>query len=191
MKNLPGVLTLTRIALVPIFAIFFYLPFSSAATIATVIFSIAALTDYFDGLVARKMNQMSKFGAFLDPVADKLLVAVSLVLLVGSPHLSYLAVPAAIILAREIIVSALREWMAEVGKRAKVSVTYIAKIKSTLQMIAIAVLIFCSKGEQSGILLALGYILFYIATVLTVWTLVMYLKAAWQDLRQALDSDNS
>lgn len=199
LKNFPVVLTLSRIALVPVFVLFFYLLPSSVAPIAaTVVFTAAALTDYFDGLLARMLNQASRFGAFLDPVADKLLVCVALVLVVSQREGPLLAIPAAIIISRELLVSGLREWMAEIGKRASVAVNIIGKLKAVVQMIAIGVLIFCfcnpnpavGSLEASGKLQFLGITLLYLASVLTVWTMVMYLQVAWKDLEEAIDSPN-
>jgi CDP-diacylglycerol--glycerol-3-phosphate 3-phosphatidyltransferase len=183
--TIPGMLTFLRIALVPVFVVLFL---SHLPLLATIVFAIAALTDYFDGLLARLWHQTSAFGAFLDPVADKLLVSVSLVMIVSQQHSALpefvLAVPAAIIIARELAVSALREWMAEIGSRASVAVNIIGKCKAVLQMIAIGVLVFSANIDDRFPLLILGTILLYIATVLTVWSMVMYLQVAWKDLRK-------
>src|SRR3990167_3751708 len=115
--KIPNLVTLSRIFLIPIFILVFYLPFSWSHLASAIIFALAALTDWLDGYLARRLSQTSAFGAFLDPVADKLLVAFALVLIVGHRHIPALALPAAIIVGREIMISALREWMAEVGKR--------------------------------------------------------------------------
>jgi CDP-diacylglycerol--glycerol-3-phosphate 3-phosphatidyltransferase len=179
--KIPMILTLMRLALIPIIIIFFYIPFQWAHIIAAIVFAIGGITDWLDGYLARKLGQSSKFGAFLDPVADKLIVATALVLLVGNPQLPYIAIPSAIIVAREIVVSALREWMAELGKRASVAVCYVSKIKTTVQFLAVIVLLACDPTPP-GILMYIGYILLYSAATLTLWTMIMYLKAAWPDL---------
>lgn len=127
--SLPNLLTLMRIVLIPIFIIVFYLPVPWAHGLAAAIFALASFTDWLDGYLARKLEQISPFGAFLDPVADKLLVACSLLLLVGEKDVGYITIPAIVIVGREIVISALREWMAEIGSRASVTVSYIGKIK--------------------------------------------------------------
>lgn len=173
--NLANQLTLLRIILIPLFVVVFYLPFKWAHFASALIFSIAAVTDWLDGYVARKYNQSTAFGAFLDPVADKLMVAIALLLLVGLHHDSpWFAAAAAVIVGREIIISALREWMAEMGQRASVAVSYIGKIKTTLQMTAIIVLL-----TDIPLLLEVGYIALAGAAALTLWSMVLYLRAAW------------
>ena len=173
--TLANQLTLMRIFLIPLFVVVFYLPFGWAHFVSSVIFSVAAITDWADGYVARKYNQSTPFGAFLDPVADKLMVAIALLLLVTLHHDSvWFVVAAAVIVGREIIISALREWMAEVGHRASVAVSYIGKIKTTLQMTAIIVLL-----ANIPLLLPVGYIALASAAALTLWSMVLYLRAAW------------
>ncbi|PUA30864.1 MAG: CDP-diacylglycerol--glycerol-3-phosphate 3-phosphatidyltransferase [Cellvibrio sp. 79] len=173
--TLANQLTLMRIFLIPLFVVVFYLPFGWAHFVSSVIFSVAAITDWADGYVARKYNQSTPFGAFLDPVADKLMVAIALLLLVTLHHDSvWFVVAAAVIVGREIIISALREWMAEVGHRASVAVSYIGKIKTTLQMTAIIVLL-----ANIPLLLPIGYVALAGAAVLTLWSMVLYLRAAW------------
>ena len=135
--TVPNVLTLLRIALIPVFVGVFYLPYQWSALACAVIFAVAGITDWVDGYLARKMEQSTKLGAFLDPVADKLMVAAALVLLVEAHATALLAIPAIVIISREITVSALREWMAELGKRASVAVSFVGKVKTTVQMIAI------------------------------------------------------
>lgn len=179
--NIPNLITLLRIILIPILVVVFYLPFEGNHVMAALIFLLAALTDWLDGYLARTLKQTSRLGAFLDPVADKLLVAVTLVLLVGENDLRYLAIPAAVIVGREIMVSALREWMAEVGKRANVAVSFIAKVKTAIQMTAIVILLLYKPGLSIWIGL-LGYCLLYVAAILTLWSMAIYLKAAWGDL---------
>lgn len=176
--NIPNILTLFRIALIPVFVVFYYLPGDWSNIAAAIVFLLAALTDWLDGYLARKLNQSSPFGAFLDPVADKLMVAFALVLLVADENLPYIAIPAAIIVCREIAVSALREWMAELGKRASVAVSFIGKVKTVIQMLSIVLLLACNP-LHAGLLMLVGYITLYAAALLTLWSMLMYLKAAW------------
>ncbi len=182
--NIPNFLTLIRIALIPILILLFYLPFSWSHLLAAGIFALAAFTDWLDGYLARTLSQTSRLGAFLDPVADKLIVAVALVLLISQHHLPYLSLPVAIIICREIAVSALREWMAEIGKRTHVAVSHIAKYKTTLQMIAI-ILLLAQPATPITWYGAVGYLVIYCAAVLTLWSMVIYLKTAWPDLISA------
>lgn len=177
--NTPNLLTLLRIFLIPVFVLTFYLPWEWSDIVATVIFSLACVTDWLDGYLARALNQTSLFGAFLDPVADKLVVAIALVLLVGQNHQFYMTLPAAVIVGREILVSALREWMAELGKRASIAVSYVGKIKTVMQMAALILLIL---KPQSSLWNLTGYICLYIAAILTLWTMIAYLKLAWPEL---------
>jgi CDP-diacylglycerol--glycerol-3-phosphate 3-phosphatidyltransferase len=181
--NLPTYLTLLRIALIPLLAIIFYLPWQYANFTCTAIFLIAGITDWLDGYLARKMGQETAFGAFLDPVADKLMVAFVLVLLVEHESSPYLTIPAAIIIGREIAIASLREWMAEIGQRAKVQVSQLGKWKTTAQITAIALLLY---GENlAGLpIKTLGYWLLYIAAILTLWSMVNYLAAAMATLRE-------
>ncbi len=174
--SLPNLLTLLRIILIPIFIIVFYCPFPAAHAMAAGIFALASFTDWLDGYFARKLELMSPFGAFLDPVADKLLVATCLLLLVGAKEISYITIPAIIIVGREIAISALREWMAEIGGRASVTVSYIGKIKTTMQMLALFLLIaFTPQESWWGVL---GFILLYLAAILTLWSMIMYIIIA-------------
>jgi CDP-diacylglycerol--glycerol-3-phosphate 3-phosphatidyltransferase len=133
--NIPNTLTLLRIALIPVLVVVFYLPFNGHLLVAAGIFTIAAITDWVDGYLARRLGQMTAFGAFLDPVADKLMVAVALVLLVERHNDLLFTLAACVIISREMVVSALREWMAELGKRTSVAVSMIGKVKTTFQMI--------------------------------------------------------
>lgn len=178
--NIPNWLTTIRMIMIPIFVIIFYLPFKHANLVAAVVFAFAASTDWLDGYLARKLKQMSSFGAFLDPVADKLMVAVALVLICSNPLLPYMAIPVAVIVGREIAVSSLREWMAELGKRAKVSVSYIGKLKTVIQMVAIVILIAANPLNENWFLLS-GYVTLYLSAVLTLWSMSVYLIAAWPD----------
>ncbi len=178
MLNIPNVLTWARIVLIPIFVLAFYIPASWSSALTALIFGFAALTDWLDGYLARRWGQTSDFGAFLDPVADKLMVAVALVLLVQSQPTPWLAIPAAVIIGREIAVSALREWMAEIGERAHVSVSLMAKFKTTSQMLA---LLFLLYREPIGVFptLSVGFVFLYISAALTLWSMMLYLRAAW------------
>lgn len=179
--SLPNYLTLFRIILLPIFILVFYLPFAWAHYFAAGLFTLACVTDMLDGYLARSLNQISRFGAFLDPVADKLLVAVTLVLLVSENDLHYIALPAAVIVGREIVISALREWMAEMGQRASIAVTFIAKFKTAIQMFALGFLIAFRPPSYLGVL---GIILLYLSALLTMWSMFVYLKIAWPDLTE-------
>lgn len=184
MKNkLPDLLTWLRIVLVPLVIVSFYSPTQWAGWIAGAFFIIAAVTDWLDGYLARKFKVESGFGAFLDPVADKLLVAMSLILLVMHYHTLLIFVASMIIIAREIIISALREWMAKAGVSAKVAVASIGKWKTGVQMTAISILIIFAHSDKSLVIVKLfywlGLLLLVVATVLTVVSLVYYLKAAF------------
>jgi cardiolipin synthase (CMP-forming) len=184
--NIPNTLTWARIALIPIFVGVFYLPDSVLSVaqknlVSTGIFVIAAITDWFDGYLARSLGQTSAFGAFLDPVADKLMVAAALILLVELGRVD--ALIAVIIIGREITISALREWMAQVGKSASVAVAYVGKLKTAAQMVAIPMLLFNAP------LLAIdmrkvGDVLIYIAAALTLWSMGYYLQRALPLLRE-------
>ncbi len=183
--NIPNFLTVLRIALIPVFVLFFYLPVTWSHLATTIIFAIAGFTDWLDGYLARKLEQTSAFGAFLDPVADKLMVGVALVLLVdtnptGLPGV-FMALPAAVIIGREIVISALREWMAELGERTQVAVSVIGKIKTTAQMFA---LLFLLYKDPIGVVPsnAVGFVLLYLSAGLTLWSMVIYLRAAWPTL---------
>ena len=176
--NIPTLLTLLRIALIPVLVIFFYIPWEYSNIVTTVIFIVAAITDWLDGYLARKMQVETKFGAFLDPVADKIMVAFVLVLLVQTEASVWMTLPAAIIIGREITISSLREWMAEIGQRATVKVSHIGKWKTTTQMIAIGCLLY--SDELIGIpMQLLGLVMLYIAAILTLWSMMSYLKAAY------------
>lgn len=180
--TLPLLLTLMRVAAIPVVLLLFYLPFPYARQVATVAYAIAAITDWFDGWLARRWGQTSKFGAFLDPVADKLLVTVCLVMLLRDSPPGYagdiLALLVAIIIGREITISALREWMAELGQRTNVSVSRIGKFKTGFQMTAIGMMIWQIDTFRLPIY-ELGYLLLAVAAALTVWSMAMYLRAAW------------
>ncbi len=183
--NIPNSLTLMRILLIPVLVVVFYLPYQWTGIGAALIFSLAAITDWVDGYLARRLNQSTAFGAFLDPVADKLMVAMALILLLERyPH-AWFTIPAMIIVGREIIISALREWMAELGKRTSVAVSYLGKFKTTAQMVAIIVLLTQTSVVDSTIE-AVGFAALYVAATLTIWSMVIYLKAAWPDFKGSM-----
>ncbi|MGI9214656.1 MAG: CDP-diacylglycerol--glycerol-3-phosphate 3-phosphatidyltransferase [Gammaproteobacteria bacterium] len=176
--NIPNALTILRISLVPIFIFVCYIPWKFNYIAASIIFILASLTDYLDGYLARKLQQESAFGRFLDPVADKLIVAVALVLLVQKNSNFWFTIPAIIIVCREITVSALREWMAEVGKSTNVSVCWLGKLKTILQMTAVCMLLAFSTEFYNMWLNLIAYICLYIAVILTIWSMLVYLWAS-------------
>lgn len=176
--NVPNALTLIRIFLVPVMVVFFYLPFQGHLIVAAGVFTLAAVTDWFDGYLARRLGQMTSFGAFLDPVADKLMVSVALVLLVERHNDLLFTLAACVIIGREIVVSALREWMAELGKRTSVAVSFIGKVKTGFQMVSIIVLLAVDAQRDGSEVLALGVLLLYVAAGLTIWSMWQYLRAA-------------
>ena len=181
--SLPNILTWLRVLAIPLLVGVFYLPVSPGArdVIATVLFVSAAITDWLDGWLARKMEQTSAFGAFLDPVADKLIVCTALVVLVHLDRVD--ALVAAIIIGREITISALREWMAQAGASASVAVHSIGKLKTIAQLVAIPMLLF--YGSLFGVIdtRLVGSWLIFFAAVLTVWSMVYYLRRAWPYLQ--------
>lgn len=178
--NIPNLLTVLRVLLIPVFILLFYLPFTWSYWAASAVFAIAAVTDWFDGYLARRLEQSTPFGAFLDPVADKLMVAVALVLLVEEHASLWLTLPAAIIIGREIVVSALREWMAELGARAQVAVSRWGKWKTAAQMVALVILL--GNPPAITVWVMLGYVLLIVAAGLTLWSMFQYLLAAWPHL---------
>jgi CDP-diacylglycerol--glycerol-3-phosphate 3-phosphatidyltransferase len=182
--NLATILTLFRIAAIPVVVILFYAPVDDARPIAAVVFGIAAITDLIDGWIARRFNQMSRFGEFLDPVADKLMVVIVLVMLVQAQSSLWEDVIAMIIIGREITVSALREWMATIGERATVKVQFSGKLKTTFQMFGIGFMVW--QKPIFGIdIYHVGYILLILAAILTIYSMFAYLKAAWPSMRSA------
>lgn len=172
--NIPIFLTMFRVILIPFFVIAFYLPIESSPFITTSIFFIAGVTDWLDGYLARKWKQTTRFGAFLDPVADKVMVVAALVLIVEYQHSLWITIPAIIMISREIIISALREWMAELGERSKVAVSWWGKWKTTAQMLALGGLLW----RYNNYMEIAAIILLYIAAILTVWSMIQYLQAA-------------
>ena len=196
--NVPNILTVLRIALIPVFVGIFYLPKNSMTLgalpahwvniTATSVFALAAFTDWLDGFWARKFNQTSNFGAFLDPVADKLMVAAALIVLVEFERIG--AVIALIIIGREIAISALREWMAGTGKSGNVAVATIGKVKTAAQMIAIFLLLYSDKLNLGALgdfnTKFVGQILIIFAAFLTLLSMAYYLKAAWPHLKESI-----
>jgi CDP-diacylglycerol---glycerol-3-phosphate 3-phosphatidyltransferase len=192
MWTIPNQITLFRILLIPVFIIVFYLPVSWNHFGAFAVFWFAAISDALDGYLARKLNQSSAFGAFIDPVADKLMVAAALIMIAEDYQNWYIAVPAIIMISREIFISALREFMSSRGKRDIVAVSTLGKYKTAAQMLGIMGLIW--KPNESDALLNFlyipheliiiaAYIFYAIATILTVWTMIIYFKAAWPELK--------
>lgn len=184
--NLPNSLTWLRILLIPLFVAVFYLPDGwlprqSINFTATLIFALAAITDWLDGWLARRLNQMSAFGAFLDPVADKLMVAAALIVLVDLDRADVDV--ALIIIGREIAISALREWMAKIGRAGKVAVSSIGKLKTTAQMVAILLLLYHDPIFGWQFTPILGRWLLYLAAFLTLWSMLHYLHMAWKALK--------
>jgi len=204
--NLPNNLTIARILMIPLFVAIAYWPpalgigvpmisnnaianlgmsmveFSDSTLrhlVLTLLFVLAAITDWLDGYLARRMNITSAFGRFLDPVADKLMVAAALIIIVQWHPNIIMSIAAIVIISREIAVSALREWMAELGNRTSVAVSYVGKLKTTFQMIAIIVLLLNWKSLE-----ILGYVLMIAAVILTLWSMMIYMKAAWPYLKE-------
>ena len=180
--NIPNSLTFLRIGLIPVFVLVFYAPLAWSQQLACLIFVAAALTDLLDGYLARKLRQTSQLGAFLDPVADKLMIAVVLVLLVERDPSPLLSLPAAVIIGREISVSALREWMAELGARSRVAVSIYGKIKTTAQMMALPLLIYAEPAFGLPVY-ECGLALLYLAAALTLVSMCQYIASAWPRLR--------
>ncbi len=181
--NLPNILTWIRIAAIPVVVYCFFSSMDFARPIAGIVFGLAAITDALDGYAARKLGQTSRFGEFLDPVADKLMVTVVLVLIVQSDPRIVIALIAMIIIGREITVSALREWMAGLGARQEVKVSVAGKVKTTLQMFGIAFMVY--QQDLFGLeLYEIGYILLLAAAGMTMWSMFVYLRAAWPKMQQ-------
>jgi CDP-diacylglycerol--glycerol-3-phosphate 3-phosphatidyltransferase len=182
--TLPNVLTWMRIVAIPLVVMLYYLPFQWSDPAAGLLFAAAGITDSLDGYYARKLGQTSRLGAFLDPVADKLIVAVALVLLVSKDPRIVVVITAAIIIGREIAISALREWMAEIGQRTKVAVSPLGKLKTILQIVGLSMMLY--RWDLFGLpMYSLGLLLTAIAAVLTLISMVDYLRAAWPDLKGA------
>lgn len=186
MINLPTSLTLLRVVLIPLLVVIFYLPWGWHYLAAGGVFALAGFTDWADGYLARRLGQETRFGAFLDPVADKLIVVVALVVLLQRQPTPEFALPTMVIIGRELVISALREWMAELGQRASVSVSNIGKVKTTLQMVAITGLLAFDQGGDWPLLNAVSLWLLYGAALLTLWSMAVYLRAAWPEMVRPL-----
>jgi len=176
--TLPTAITLFRIALIPLFVVVFYLPFNWSNFAAAAIFGFASLTDWIDGYLARALKQESSFGAFLDPVADKLMVVVAIILLVEAHPSINVAIPSIIIVAREISISALREWMAELGSRNTVQVSWVGKAKTATQLVSLLLMIYAEPFAGLPIF-DIGLAIYYLAASLTLFSMIVYLRAAW------------
>ena len=188
--NLPNILTLTRILLIPIFVLVYVFPGQGTYLVAALLFGLAALTDWLDGYLARRLKQTTPFGAFLDPVADKLIVVAALTVLIGHHGTLWLTLPGLIIIGREIVISAMREWMAEMNRRGVIAVTWFARVKTSIQMIAIVVLLANPPDLDRAWVLA-GYLMLYLAAVMTLISMMLYLRAAWPSLRIGLTQRGS
>ncbi len=181
--NVPNTLTWIRIAAIPLIVGLFYMPYPWADPAAGLLFAAAGITDSLDGYLARRLGQTSRLGAFLDPVADKLVVAVALVLLVSKDPRALIVLTAAVIIGREITISALREWMAEIGQRRKVAVSQLGKYKTILQIVGLSLMLF--RWQLMGLpIYRIGVGLTEVAAVLTLVSMVAYLRAAWPELRR-------
>ena len=202
--NLPNALTWFRIIAIPLVVVVFYLPVEWARPAAGLLFALAGITDWLDGYLARRLGQTTSFGAFLDPVADKLIVSTALVLLVQSraadvaafPHFDLnlgrdptvvLALVAAVIIGREITVSALREWMSQIGARARVAVSIFGKLKTSFQIVGIALMLYRAPMLGFGSYVV-GEVMLYVAAAITLWSMIEYLRAAWPAMRGAEDA---
>ena len=186
----PNVLTLFRILAVPVVVILMMMPNRLTCLIAGLLFSAAAITDYFDGYLARQKGMVSNLGKVMDPVADKLMVAIVLVMLVQAQSGWFEDIIAMIIIGREITISALREWMATIGERANVKVSFSGKVKTTLQMFGIAFMVY--QHDLFGIpIYTVGFVLLVAAAVMTIWSMFFYLKAAWPFIMADQDGDGS
>ena len=182
--NLPNTLTWLRILMIPGVVVLYYLPFWWAHPAAGIGFALAGITDTLDGYFARKLGLTSRLGAFLDPVADKLIVAAALVLIVSADSRWFVVIMAIVIIGREIAVSALREWMAEIGARGRIKVSQLAKYKTIMQITGLSMMLFHHKLLGIAIY-KLGVVLTAIAAVLTLWSMILYLRLAWPELRDS------
>ena len=188
MWTVPNIITLFRVILIPVFVVVYFLDWRWAHEAGAFIFWLAAITDWFDGYLARKLEQSTPFGAFLDPVADKLIVGTALLMITHSYADLWITLPSIALLVREIYVSALREWMGSSGVRETVKVSFVGKAKTTAQMLALIGLL---SGLETFMgfpiyWVSLGYILLYIAAVLSIWSMIVYTRAAWPHLSGAL-----
>lgn len=187
MWTIPNIITMLRVVLIPVFVVVYFWDWKWAHQAGAFVFWFAAITDWFDGYLARKLKQSSAFGAFLDPVADKLIVAAALIMITHTYTEVWITVPAILLMAREVYISALREWMGQQGKSDTVAVSFVGKAKTMAQMLALIGLL--SELEYfMGFPIywvTLGTILLYIAAVLSVWSMMTYTVAAWRDLTSA------
>ena len=190
LTNLPNLLTLSRIFLVPLFVIVYVIPSEGTYFYAAALFGLAAFTDWLDGYLARRLNQTTAFGAFLDPVADKLIVVTAVVILIAHHHTLWLTLPGLVIVGREIVVSALREWMAEMNRRGVVSVGWLGRVKTVFQMVAVLVLL-ANPPALDRPWVMVGYVLLYIAAAMTLASMVIYLRAAWPSLLEGLRDEGT
>jgi CDP-diacylglycerol--glycerol-3-phosphate 3-phosphatidyltransferase len=180
--TIPNLLTAIRIALIPAIVLLFYLPYGWSDMACGLMFALAGITDSFDGYLARRLGQVSPLGAFLDPVADKLIVATALVLIVSKDPTWYITLTAAVIIGREIAISALREWMAGIGARHKMKVSGLGKFKTIGQIVGLSMMLF--RQDLLGLpIYRIGIVLTVLAAVLTLWSMAAYLRAAWPELR--------
>jgi len=186
--TVPNLLTGLRIVLIPVIVGLFYLPYGWGDIVAGLLFAVAGITDTLDGYVARRMGQVSHLGTFLDPVADKLIVATALVLIVSKHPEWYVTLTAAVIIGREIAISALREWMAEIGARRKVAVSALGKFKTIAQIVGLSMMLF-SEDLLGLPIYWMGLALTVVAAVLTLWSMFLYLEAAWPDLKSKAHPD--
>lgn len=177
-----------RIAAIPFVALLYYLPYSWSHPAAAIVFILAAISDWLDGYLARTLNKTTKLGAFLDPVADKILVSVALVMIVGENEWYLMPLFASVIIGREIVISALREWMAELGSRASVAVNWVGKFKTVVQLVSLVFLLWYTPGS-SELFLYIGGFLLVVASLLTIWSMWVYLRLAWPDLRRGSQVD--
>ena len=184
MWTVPNIITLFRVILIPVFVTVYFLDWRWAHEAGAFIFWLAAITDWFDGYLARKLQQSTPFGAFLDPVADKLIVGAALLMITHSYANLWITLPSIALLVREIYVSALREWMGQNGVREAVKVSFIGKAKTTAQMLALIGLLSGLETFMGFTIywVTLGYILLYIAALLSLWSMLVYTRAAWQHL---------
>jgi CDP-diacylglycerol--glycerol-3-phosphate 3-phosphatidyltransferase/cardiolipin synthase len=181
--NVPNTLTLLRIGAIPLIVLLFYMPYPWADPAAGLLFAAAGITDSLDGYFARRLGQTSRLGAFLDPVADKLIVAVALVLLVSQDTRALIVLTAVVIIGREITISALREWMAEIGERRKVAVSQLGKVKTVLQIVGLSMMLY--HHRLAGVpIYSTGVMLIELAAAATLVSMVTYLRAAWPELKR-------
>ena len=181
--NVPNTLTLLRIGAIPLIVLLFYMPYPWADPAAGLLFAAAGITDSLDGYFARRLGQTSRLGAFLDPVADKLIVAVALVLLVSRDTRALIVLTAVVIIGREITISALREWMAEIGERRKVAVSQLGKVKTVLQIVGLSMMLY--HHRLAGVpIYSTGVMLIELAAAATLVSMVTYLRAAWPELKR-------